>query len=108
MITTSNHGTSAEDKVAVFAPSTASKEADGSESREVIQARIRNSMAVVDRWFDSDDSVPWSAPTAKDEVRLKAGPQSMRPEIARNEERLQITTARIGCLRIFIDLRGIL
>ena len=71
----------------VFVPSAASGEIDGSQNREEIQARFRNTVAVVDRWFGGDVDVPWSPPAAEDEVRLKADPQSMRPEIARNEER---------------------
>ena len=58
----------------VFVPSFASREIDGSEHRETIQARIRNTMAVVERRFDSDDSVPLSPPTSEDEDRLKADP----------------------------------
>ena len=72
--TTGNHATSGkrsgfagrsgQEKVVVSAPSAGatldveSGFKDGSESREVARARIREIMAVVDRWFDSDEYVP--------------------------------------------------
>ena len=80
--------------MAVSVPLTASERIDASESREEIQASITNTMAVVDRWFDSGDYVPWSPPTAEHKVRLQADPQSVRPEIARKEERLHTTIAQ--------------
>ena len=43
-------------------------------------------MAIVDRWYDSDDWKPWSPPSSEDEVRQRADPDAMRPEITANEE----------------------
>ena len=59
---------------------------------------VQETIAIVDRWYDSIyDWKPWSPPSSEDEVRHRAGPDAMRPEIATNEEKhrqlIQIATS---------------
>jgi hypothetical protein len=56
-------------------------------SRDEAKAKVRETIAVVDRWYDSDDWKPWSPPTPEEEVRNRASPSAMRSEIAMNEEK---------------------
>lgn len=48
---------------------------------EEAKANVKETIAIVDRWMDSDAWVPWSPPTSEHEQRLRARPGSMRPEI---------------------------
>ena len=61
------------------------------ETREEINARIRDTITKVDRRMDSDDWVPWSLTSdeamAEIKIKTKADPDDMRPETAANERR---------------------
>ena len=54
-------------------------------SRGEAKAKVQETIAIVDRWYDSDDWKPWSSPSSEDEVRQRADPGAMCPEIAANE-----------------------
>ena len=54
-------------------------------SRDEGNARVQETTAIFDRWYDSDDWKPWSPLSSEDEARQRAGPDAMRPEIAANE-----------------------
>ena len=54
-------------------------------SRDEAKAKVQETIAIVDRWYDSDDWKPWSPHSSEDEVRQRADPDAMRPEIAANE-----------------------
>ena len=54
-------------------------------SRDGARSKVRETIAVVDRWYDSDDWKPWSPPTPEEEVRNRYNPDAMRSEIAKNE-----------------------
>ena len=56
-------------------------------SRDEARARVRETIAVVARWYDSDDWKPWSPPTPEEEVRNRSNPNAMRSEIAKSEEK---------------------
>ena len=56
-------------------------------SRDEGKAKVRETIAMVDRWYDSDDWKPWTPPTPEEELRQRSDPDAMRPEIADNEER---------------------
>ena len=58
--------------------------------------KVRETIAMVDRWHDSDDWKPWTPPTLEEELRRLDDPGALRPEIIANEEkhrqRIQIAT----------------
>jgi hypothetical protein len=56
-------------------------------SRDGAKAKVQETIAIFDRWYDSDDWKPWSSPSNEDEVRPQADPDAMRPEIAENEHK---------------------
>ena len=58
--------------------------------------KVRETIAVVDRWHDSDDWKPWTSPTIEEELRRLDDLDAPRPEIIVNVEkyrqRIQIAT----------------
>ena len=48
---------------------------------------VRETIAMVDRWLDSDNWKPWTPPTFEEELRRLDDPDAPRPEIIDNEER---------------------
>ena len=47
--------------------------------------KVRETIAMVNRWHDSDDWKPWTPTTFEDEVRRLDDPDASRPEIIANE-----------------------
>ena len=67
-------------------------------NREEAKAKVQETIAMVNRWHDSDDWKPWSPPTFEDEVRRLDDPDAARPEIIANETKYRqqfqnVTTA---------------
>ena len=56
-------------------------------SRDEAKVKVRETIAMVDRWLDSDDWKPWTPPTLEEELRRLDDPDAPRPEIIANEER---------------------
>ena len=56
-------------------------------SRDEARAEVRETIAMVNRWHNSDDWKPWTPPTLEDEVRRLDDPDAPRLEIIANEER---------------------
>ena len=64
-------------------------------SRDGAKARVQETIAIVDRWYRSDDWKPWSPPSSEDDVRQRADPDARLPEIAANQYKhrlIQIAT----------------
>ena len=40
-------------------------------SRDEAKAKVKETIAIVDRWYDSDRWKPWSSPSSEDEVRRR-------------------------------------
>jgi hypothetical protein len=68
-------------------------------SRDEANAKVRETIAMVDRWYDSDDWKPWTPPTPEEELARLDDPSAPRPEIIANEElyrqRSQIATTAL-------------
>ena len=60
-------------------------------SRDEAKAIVQETIAIVDRLYDSDDWKPCSPPSSEDEVRQRADPDAMHPEIAANEEKHRLS-----------------
>jgi len=56
-------------------------------SRDEARVKVQETIAMVDRWYDSDDWKPWTPPTPEEEFRRLDDPSAPRPEIIANEER---------------------
>ena len=56
-------------------------------SRDEAKAKVRETIAMVGRWYDSDDWKPWAPATPEKELRQRSDPNPMLPDIAANEER---------------------
>ena len=56
-------------------------------SRDEARVKVQETIAMVDRWYDSDDWKPWTPPTPEEELRMLDDPSAPRPEIIANEER---------------------
>ena len=50
-------------------------------NREEAKAKVQETIAMVNRWHDSDDWKPWTPPTFEDEVRRLDDPDAPRPGI---------------------------
>ena len=69
--------------------------------REEARVNFRETIAMANRWHDSDDWKPWTPPTLEDEVQRLDDPDAPRPEIIANEEkyRQQLQTATTAYCR---------